>query len=67
MHSLTGLVQPLGLHEVAHLMLREGGLCELLEPQSDAGEQTGLWCNAVAAAILMPAEACGARPTLAEP
>jgi len=45
------------LHELAHLILREGGLCDLLEPQSDAGRQIELWCNAVAAAILMPAEA----------
>jgi len=44
------------MHELAHLMLREGGLCDLLEPQSSAGRQVELWCNAVAAAILMPAE-----------
>jgi len=43
------------LHEVAHLMLREGGLCDLLEPDSGQGRQIEAWCNAVAAAILMPA------------
>jgi Zn-dependent peptidase ImmA (M78 family)/DNA-binding XRE family transcriptional regulator len=45
------------LHELAHLMLREGGLCDLLEPRSEGGHEVELWCNAVAAAILMPAEA----------
>lgn len=44
------------MHELAHLTLREGGLCDLLEPQSAAARQVELWCNAVAAAILMPAE-----------
>jgi Zn-dependent peptidase ImmA (M78 family)/transcriptional regulator with XRE-family HTH domain len=44
------------LHELAHLMLREGGLCDLLEPRSEGRHQVELWCNAVAAAILMPAE-----------
>jgi Zn-dependent peptidase ImmA (M78 family)/transcriptional regulator with XRE-family HTH domain len=43
------------LHEVAHLMLREGGLCDLLEPDSGQGRQVEAWCNAVAAATLMPA------------
>ncbi len=45
------------LHEFAHLMLREGGLCDLLEPDSDQGRQVEAWCNAVAAATLMPASA----------
>jgi Zn-dependent peptidase ImmA (M78 family)/DNA-binding XRE family transcriptional regulator len=43
------------LHEFAHLMLREGGLCDLLEPDSGQGRQIEAWCNAVAAATLMPA------------
>jgi Zn-dependent peptidase ImmA (M78 family) len=43
------------LHEFAHLMLREGGLCDLLEPESGQGRQVEIWCNAVAAATLMPA------------
>ena len=42
------------LHELAHLTLREGGLCDLQEPQSPAGRRTETWCNAVAAATLMP-------------
>jgi Zn-dependent peptidase ImmA (M78 family)/transcriptional regulator with XRE-family HTH domain len=45
------------LHELAHLMLREGGLCDLLEPDSGQGRQVETWCNAVAAATLMPASA----------
>lgn len=45
------------LHEFAHLMLREGGLCDLLEPESGQGQQVETWCNAVAAATLMPASA----------
>ncbi len=44
------------MHELAHLMLRQGGLCDLLEPQSSAGRRVELWCNAVAAAVLMPAK-----------
>jgi len=44
------------LHEFAHLMLREGGLCDLLEPTSGQARQVEVWCNAVAAATLMPAE-----------
>jgi Zn-dependent peptidase ImmA (M78 family)/DNA-binding XRE family transcriptional regulator len=43
------------LHEFAHLMLREGGLCDLLEPDSEQGRRVEAWCNAVAAATLMPA------------
>lgn len=43
------------LHEFAHLMLREGGLCDLLEPASQQGQRVEAWCNATAAATLMPA------------
>lgn len=45
------------LHELAHLMTREGGLCDLLEPDSHASRVVEMWCNAVAAASLMPAAA----------
>jgi Zn-dependent peptidase ImmA (M78 family) len=45
------------LHEFAHLILREGGLCDLLEPDSGQGQRVEAWCNAVAAATLMPAAA----------
>ncbi|MGH3928439.1 MAG: ImmA/IrrE family metallo-endopeptidase, partial [Pseudonocardiaceae bacterium] len=44
------------LHEFAHLMLREGGLCDLLEPESKEGREVEVWCNAVAGATLMPRE-----------
>jgi len=43
------------LHEFVHLMLREGGLCNLLEPDSGASRQVERFCNAAAGAILMPA------------
>lgn len=42
------------LHEFAHLTLREGGLCDLLEPDSGAARRIETWCNAVAGAVLMP-------------
>lgn len=45
------------LHEFAHLMLREGGLCDLLEPDTGQARRVEAWCNAVAAATLMPASA----------
>ena len=41
-------------HELAHLMLREGGLCGLSEPDSGEGRHIEAWCNSVAGAILMP-------------
>ncbi|MGH3937454.1 MAG: XRE family transcriptional regulator [Pseudonocardiaceae bacterium] len=44
------------LHEFAHLMLREGGLCDLFEPDSKEGREVEMWCNAVAGATLMPRE-----------
>jgi Zn-dependent peptidase ImmA (M78 family) len=44
------------LHEFAHLMLRQGGLCDLLEPDSKEGRKVEAWCNAVAGAILMPGD-----------
>lgn len=42
-------------HEFVHLMLREGGLCDLLEPASGAARRVEVFCNAVAGAMLMPA------------
>jgi Zn-dependent peptidase ImmA (M78 family) len=42
-------------HEFVHLMLREGGLCDLWEPDSGAAQRVEAFCNAVAAAILIPA------------
>ena len=43
-------------HELAHLMLREGGLCGLSEPDSGESRHIESWCNSVAGAILMPQE-----------
>ncbi len=42
------------LHEATHLMLREGGLCDLLEETSRAQERIEAFCNHVAGATLMP-------------
>ena len=42
------------LHELAHLMIREAGICNLLEDE-DHDPQVEVWCNAVAASALMPA------------
>jgi Zn-dependent peptidase ImmA (M78 family) len=42
-------------HEFVHLMLRQGGLCDLLEPESGSARRVETFCNAVAGALLMPA------------
>ena len=42
------------LHEATHLMLREGGLCDLEEPTSPAQRRVEVFCNHVAGATLMP-------------
>ena len=42
------------LHEATHLMLREGGLCDLEEPTSPAQRRVEVFCNHVAGACLMP-------------
>lgn len=44
-------------HEFIHLMLHQSGLCNLLERNEDTARRTEQFCNAVAAALLMPAEA----------
>lgn len=41
-------------HELAHLMLRDGGLCGPVEPDSGVGRQIEAWCNAAAGSLLMP-------------
>jgi Zn-dependent peptidase ImmA (M78 family)/DNA-binding XRE family transcriptional regulator len=55
------------LHEFAHLILREGGLCDLLEPDSEQGRQVEIWCNAVSAATLMPETAFLDNDILGDP
>lgn len=42
------------LHEATHLMLREGGLCDLLDESSRAQERIEAFCNRVAGATVMP-------------
>jgi len=42
------------LHEAAHLMLREGGLCDFEEESARAQERIEVFCNRVAGATLMP-------------
>lgn len=42
-------------HEFTHLMLRTGGLCDLLEPESGLAQRVETFCNATASAMLMPA------------
>lgn len=41
-------------HELAHLMLRDGGLCGPVEPDSGVGRQIEAWCNTAAGSLLMP-------------
>jgi Zn-dependent peptidase ImmA (M78 family) len=43
-------------HEFAHLMLHEGGICDLLEPSAGSARTIETWCNATAGAVLMPAK-----------
>lgn len=54
-------------HEFAHLVLREGGLCGLFEPDSGAGRQIEAWCNATAGSLLMPRAALLEHATLSSP
>lgn len=50
--SIVGRVFSM-LHEATHLMLREGGVCDLEEGSSSQG-RVEVFCNHVAAATLMP-------------
>jgi Zn-dependent peptidase ImmA (M78 family)/DNA-binding XRE family transcriptional regulator len=43
-------------HELAHLLLRAGGVCEFFQHASVEHRQLEEWCNHVAAAVLMPKE-----------
>lgn len=54
-------------HEFAHLALREGGLCDLLEPTDDAARSIEVWCNAVAGAMLLPLASFLSDPKVAPP
>ena len=52
------------LHEYAHLLLHTGGLCDLITDTAATTPDRALEarCNAIAASILMPADAVLARP-----
>ncbi|WP_280185756.1 MULTISPECIES: XRE family transcriptional regulator [Nocardia] len=55
------------LHELAHLGLRDGGLCDLHESPKqthNASDEVERFCNRVAAAILMPEAQLMANPTV---
>jgi Zn-dependent peptidase ImmA (M78 family) len=50
-------------HELTHLLLREGGLCDLHEEASrTAGPETEVFCNHVAGAVIAPESALSAEP-----
>lgn len=44
------------LHEVTHLLLNSGGLCDLHERGTTAFDAVEVYCNRVAASVLLPAE-----------
>ena len=51
------------LHEFAHLILRQGGLCDLKEPvASFAGAKVEVFCNHLAGAVLVPKDVFLAEP-----
>jgi len=54
------------MHELAHLAVQRGGLCDLREGGARAAddEQVEVFCNAVAAAALMPAQAVLDHPVV---
>ena len=42
------------VHEVAHILLRDGGICDLHESDDDEPSRIEAFCNRVAGAILFP-------------
>lgn len=44
-------------HELAHLMLNQGGLCDFEGPKTSASKKTEQFCNEVASRVLIPDEA----------
>jgi Zn-dependent peptidase ImmA (M78 family) len=42
------------LHEVVHILLSDGGICDLHESGADAASRIEAYCNRVAGAILFP-------------
>lgn len=53
------------IHELIHVLLNEGGLCILLEPESGSERAIEVYCNAVAAEVLMPEVAFLSDPVVA--
>jgi Zn-dependent peptidase ImmA (M78 family) len=51
------------LHEVAHLLLRDGGICDLHESEDDEASRIEAFCNRVAGATLFPRAALLASDT----
>jgi Zn-dependent peptidase ImmA (M78 family) len=45
------------LHEFVHVLLRNGGVCDLHEGDSDESSRTEAFCNRVAGAVLFPRSA----------
>jgi len=53
------------LHEFAHILLNNTGVCDLHDGRdADASEDIEVFCNRVAAAILLPEDALRAEPAL---
>src|SRR5262249_45049676 len=52
------------LHEVAHLLLRDGGICDLHDSEEDEGSHIEAFCNRVAGATLFPRPALLASETI---
>jgi Zn-dependent peptidase ImmA (M78 family) len=57
------------MHELAHLMLREGGICDPLRADSRTTKDAAIesFCNRVAGSILVPSAPFMAEPALASP
>ncbi len=57
------------LHEFAHVLLHADGVCDALPRQQPRGptDEIEIFCNQVAAAVLMPLDAFRAEPTLQDP
>lgn len=56
------------MHELVHLMLREGGVCGFVVPSGDAPDHdrdVEILCNRVAGAILLPSEVLLRDPSIA--
>lgn len=53
------------MHEWAHLLLNEAGVCDLHDQGDGADDAIERFCNESAAAMLMPANAIGSEPAVA--